>query len=126
LKYKVWTKNEGKIAKAREKSAERIAKDVVFNLITENAQRIKKQNDDSQISLSLEKFRAWQKQLNEEGTKFKAIIDYQSGIEVMPLKADFAKSNIDSLTKSRTDFWHKSIKKDIQLNEALAVIKDMM
>lgn len=126
LKYKVWTKNESKIAKAKEKSAERIAKDEVFKLINENAQRIRKQNDNSEISLNLEKFRSWQKQLNDEGTKFKAISDYQSGIEVMPLKADFAKNNADSLTKSRIDFWHKSIKKDIQLSEAIAVIKEMM
>lgn len=126
LKYKVWTKHASSMAKAKAKSEERISKDPIFKLIAENAQRIKKQNDNSQISLNLEKFRVWQKELNEEGTKFKAISEYQSGIEVTPLKADFAKNNIDSLTKSRTDFWHKSIKKDIQLNEAMSVIKDIM
>lgn len=126
LTYKAWSKNEGKIAQAKVKSAERVDKDPVFKLIMENAERVKKQNDDSQVSLNLEKYRAWQKQFVEDGKKFKAINDYQSAITVTPLKTDFEKINTDSLTKLRTEAWHKAIKKDIQLNEALLVIKDIM
>lgn len=126
LSYKMWTQNESKFAKAKTKSAERVSKDPVFKLISENAQRIKKQNEDSQIPLQIEKYRAQQKAFGEEAKKFKPISDYQSKLEVIALKDDLSKFNIDSLTKARTDVWFKSIKKDIQLNEALSIIKDIM
>nr|MCU0392565.1 carboxy terminal-processing peptidase [Thermoflexibacter sp.] len=54
LNYNTWSKNEKKIAKAQGKSAERVAKDPIFNLIAENSQRIKNQNDVSMVSLNLE------------------------------------------------------------------------
>jgi carboxyl-terminal processing protease len=126
LSYKAWKQNEAKFAKAKTKSAERVGKDPVFTLINENAQRIKKQNDESIIPLQIEKYRAQQKALSEEVKKFKPISDYQSKLEVIAMKEDLPKFNIDSLTKSRTEVWFKSIKKDIQLNEALSIVKDIM
>jgi carboxyl-terminal processing protease len=126
LNYNTWSKNEKKIAKAQGKSAERVAKDPIFNLIAENSQRIKNQNDVSMVSLNLEKFRTQQKAFAEESKKYKAISEYTSNLSITPLKVDFERDNIDSLTKSRTENWHKSMKKDIHLNEALNIIKDLM
>lgn len=126
LKYNIWSKNENKIAKAKANSQKRVSKDNVFQLISENAQRIKQQNKTSQVSLNLEKFREMQKKYAEEAKKYRVINEYESGIIITPLKADFERDNIDSTTKARIDNWYKSIKKDIHLNEAINVVKDLM
>jgi carboxyl-terminal processing protease len=126
LSYQMWKQNESKFSKAKAKSAERVNNDPIFKLISENSQRIKKQNEDSQIPLQMEKYRAQQKTLGEDAKKFKPVSEYQSKLEVIALKEDLPKFNIDSLTKSRTEAWFKAMKKDIQLNEAMSIIKDIM
>ena len=96
-----------------------------FAILNDAAKRLKKQKDNTLVSLNFDKYVAKQKQYKEESKKIEGLDKEISGIEVLPLKADIQPVASDTSKAAKTKEWYKSIKKDIYLNETIEIMNDM-
>ncbi|NBU52478.1 MAG: hypothetical protein EBS24_07645, partial [Chitinophagia bacterium] len=108
-------------------SQERISKDENFKLILENAERLKRNQDQSVYPLDYERFSKLKNDRDAEAKKYEGI--YENDIEALVarnLEVDMDYINLDESRVARNEEWIKSIKKDIYLEEALLVLRDML
>lgn len=108
------------------KSLQRIKNDQMFNLALENAVRLKEQRDDTEVSLHLGIYQDEQEKRKEEATKYDVFDEEIADLQVMALKEQQELFKTDTAKKERIEAWHKNIRKDIYVDEALCVIKDMV
>jgi carboxyl-terminal processing protease len=111
--------------KIKKKSNDRIKKDPTFRLIDENAQRLKKQQDITNFSLNLEKFKKTKKQNETEAKKYENIGKNETGMEPTTLQEDFAFVNQDTVKLASRNKWIKEVKKDVYVYEAFRVLKEI-
>ena len=109
----------------RSKSKNRIGAHPTFQLIEENARRLESEQENTEQTLNLEKFRAERKSDQETSKKYKEIRNVVDGLKIKNLKEDMGEINSDEAKKERNEAWIKSLSKDIYLDEALNVIADM-
>jgi carboxyl-terminal processing protease len=114
------------MAQLKNKSAERVNADATFKKITENAQRLKKQRDQSQYPLQLEKYTQWNKRQDEDAAKYENLFVPIDGFDVQNLAADLPQVKGDTSRMARNETWIKDKKKDVQLYETLRIIQDMI
>jgi len=108
-----------------ENSKKRVASHPTFQLIEENAQRLKKQREESAYTLCLDKYNRQQTKLEEESKRFEDIEKTIEGLTVASLKSDKEAIEADEDKKKTITEWHKDLSKDVYLYEALQVLKDM-
>lgn len=77
------------------------------------------------VSLNFEKYMAEQKEYKAEVKKMENLDKEIPGVEVVALKVDAAAMAGDTLKLTKAKDWYKSIKKDIYLNETIAIINEM-
>ena len=107
-------------------SNERIAKNANFQLMKENAARLKANRDISQYPMNLEDFSAMMEKREKETEKFDVLFKDELGtLEARNLTTDVAKIEADEVAKDTNKDWKEAIKKDFYLEEALHIIKDM-
>ncbi len=111
--------------KVKAGSLERVKNNSGFALLNEQAKRLKKRKDETMISLNFDKYLAEQKLYKEESKKLDVLDKEIEGVEVITLKSDMEKINADTLKANKTKDWYKLIKKDIYLNETVAIIDEM-
>lgn len=116
---------EYSVEKLKSGSENRIKNNPGFTMLNDFAKRLKKQKDNTVISLNFEKYVAEQKKNKEEAKKMDELDKEIPGVEVMTLKADLAKAESDTVKIAKTKDFHKALKKDIYLNETVAIINDM-
>lgn len=111
-----------KLAKASEK---RVKTDEVFNLIAQNAERLKRQRTQSLQSLQLNKYKEEQEKLRKEAEQFEKLkkLSYDD-FSIIALEA--AKAEGDSIRQAQRDDWFKQMRQDAHLRESLYVLKDML
>lgn len=126
LRYKVYTENEARFTKAKNNSKERVAKSAQFAIIEQTANRLKRMREETEVSLNLEKYRARQAKEREESKKAEESLRFTSDLEFFNAKADLPEINLDSTRIRKNKEWINNLKKDIYLNEALAVLRDIM
>ncbi|MCS6967248.1 MAG: carboxy terminal-processing peptidase [Bernardetiaceae bacterium] len=126
LNYKVFTENEPKFLRAKINSKERVMKSQQFASIEQYAARLKELKEDTEIPLSLEKYRARQAKEREESKKFEEQKRFTSDFEFFNLKEDLPKINIDSVRIRKNKEWIDNLKKDLYLHEALQVLNDII
>lgn len=108
------------------RSKARIKSDSIFVKVDENAKILKEYSDKTLVSLNLKKFSEDSKKRIELDEYFKKHLDREiASIKVKNLEVDLADIKMDSSRIARNDEWLKNIKKDFQLKEAIAVIKDL-
>ena len=107
-------------------SNKRVKKSPVFNLIGQEAIRLKNQKDKSQVNLNLEAYRKEQKTRREEGKKFEAISKPIQGFDISAVKREMSYEDVSDTTYAAQDRERiKSLKKDNYLYETMQVIEDM-
>ncbi len=107
-------------------SEKRIEGQQAFNIIEEEATELKKESDDTQASLNLEKYKQDQTFLKEQKKKFDELEKSLTGLDISNLSADVEHINSDSTYTSRNKELLKDLKKDIYINEASQVMLDMI
>ncbi|MGZ4116228.1 MAG: carboxy terminal-processing peptidase, partial [Bacteroidia bacterium] len=112
------------LEKLKANSEERVKNSSGFALLNEEAKRLKKQKDDTMVSLNFDKYVAEQKQFKDESKKMDELDKEIPGIDVVALKAD-AFPATDTLKVNKNKEWYKSIKKDIYLNETISIMDEM-
>lgn len=123
--YQVWN-DKSNFKEVAGACNSRVKSNEIFNLILENALRLKDQSNSTSYSLHLELFREEREKLVKESEKYKKISEERNDVDVAMLKSEAADIKADSSKLDRTNAWHKTIKKDIYIDEALCVIKDMI
>ena len=112
------------VTKIKENSLERVKNSSGFTILNDAAKRLKKQKDDTMVSLNFDKYVAEQKAYKEEAKKMEALDKEIEGLEVVALKADaFPESDTVKVNKHKD--WYKAIKKDIYLNETVLIMNEM-
>lgn len=112
--------------KLRDASEARVKKNTTFNMIEENAKRIKKRKDMTKYPLELDKYKKYDLELTAEGKKYENMLKEIAEMEIENPTVDKAKVQSDSVYIARNQDWFKNTKKDIQLYEGLNVMYDLI
>jgi carboxyl-terminal processing protease len=113
------------IDKLKSNSEKRVKDNPGFEVLNDAAKRLKKLKDNTVVSLNFDKYVAEQKKNKEEAKKLEELDKEIPGVDVMTLTADAEHLGSDSVKVAQTKDFHKAIKKDIYLNETVAIINEM-
>lgn len=109
----------------KKNSNTRVAQNETFNLISENAQRIKRQQDQTSFPLNFEAYQAYRKNLDEMAEKYKNVRQDIEALEFSFLQRDESFLQSDSSRLDRFESWQKALKKDVYVHEVLQIVDDM-
>ena len=108
-----------------EKSKERMKNSEQLKLIDENAQWIKSIRDRDVFSLNYDDYKSKLKANEEEAKRFEKILEYQTNLTFKSLPYELKLIEQDSVLKDKRERWHQSLAKDVYVEEALNVLKDL-
>ncbi|WP_243643695.1 carboxy terminal-processing peptidase [Tenacibaculum sp. M341] len=106
-------------------SKDRISKNKKFISINEYAKWLKANQDDNTYSLNYNTFQKESDQRETEAKKFKDIFKFSSNLTFSSPKYELPLIKKDSTLNDKRSIWHKNMKKDIYLNEALNVLSEL-
>ncbi len=108
-------------------SEKRVYDNASFKAIEEQAKRIKKYQDDVEVSLNLETYREFLNAKELESKEYEDIIDQNvECLTIENLNVDLDIIQSDESRKARNEDWLKNMQKDIYVEEALYIMKDMI
>jgi carboxyl-terminal processing protease len=113
-------------SQAVEKSKKRISENEYFSLIDQHDKIVKSNQDNKIISLDYESYKEEQENLKSQSDKLKIIDEF-----ISPYVFDWNETNqnIDSSynddIQEKRDRWIKVLEKDIYVNEAMNILKDL-
>ena len=93
-------------------------------MIDERAKWFKSLQEDTEVSLNLEAYRAQQEKYNKVSEQYKGINKDIPGLDVAVLAADLAVFESDTIRAESIKNWHKSLKKDPYIEEVVQIIGD--
>lgn len=115
------------VTKLRATSDTRVKANPTFNLIEENAARLKKNQDKTAYPISLEEFSAYMETREKEAKKYTDIMDKPlDNLIIHDLEADKDYIQADSSRIARHEDWLKSIRKDVYIEETMHIMRDML
>ena len=106
-------------------SKERMANNKDLQLIDENAKWIKTRRDEKTINLNFDNYTAEIEKRKEETKRFEAIDKYDNKLEFVSLPYEIALMEKDTTLSEKRSRWHKNLKKDIYVEEAVHVLEDL-
>ena len=127
LSYDQNVRIEDNKAVLAQKSRDRIESSLTFHLIDEQAQYLKEKSEMTKYPLNLSDYQDVITKRKEGDKKFKDIM--KEDIELLHisnLEADLGFINMDETTQARNEDWLKALQKDVYIEEALNILKDMM
>lgn len=106
-------------------SKKRIATNKTFRLIDDNAKWLKKSQDDTTIYLNLEAYKKDLSSHEKETLKYKSISEYTTNLDY--ISPNYEKPLIESSENlgAKRKAWHKNLKKDIYMEEAINVLSEL-
>jgi carboxyl-terminal processing protease len=107
------------------KSKERMTQNPQLNLIDENAQWVKQQQDIKEYSLNIDKYNEKLAENKKKLDYFKKIGKYKTNLTFKSLPYEMDLMQKDSILKMRRDRWHESLSSDVYMEEALNVLRDL-
>ena len=108
-----------------EKSVARMKKSEQLQLIDDYAKWLKERRDNKKWSLSYEGYKKRVEASEEEAKRFDAMEDYDSQLTYQSLPYEQSLFEQDTVLKEKRTRWHKSLRKDIYVEEALNVLQDL-
>ncbi len=106
-------------------SKDRMANNPQIKLIEENAQWLKQQQDQTQVSLNYEEFKLSEEKAKKRSDYFKSLRDYDSRLTFESLKYETELFVQDTVLREKRNRWHKNLAKDIYVEEAINVLQDL-
>lgn len=107
------------------KSVARMAKSEQLALIEENAKWIKKRRDENEVTLNYQNYKDDIERRKEETKKFEAISEYDNKLSYKSLPYEVKLMKQDTTLSEKRKRWHKSLAKDIYVEEAVNVLEDL-
>ena len=106
-------------------SQQRILENDKFKQINEYAKWLKKNQEERVYSLNYKAFKKESEEKVKEGEQFKDIFKFDSNLTFNSPKYELNLFTKDTVLKEKRVVWHKNLKKDIYLNEALNVLSEL-
>ncbi len=125
-RYRTWNSPTLPLDKVKVKSQARVATNPSFKMVNEMVQRMRKRKDETVVSLKLAAFRTEQEKAKVESNRYEEIKKAAPTLAIAPLAADVQALGGDTVKVNRASRFTKNLKKDIDLTEAVAVIKDQI
>ena len=122
--YSTWQSNFD-FDQAIEKSKIRMENNNYLKLVDENAKWIKSVRDNKIVNLNYDDFKEEIKKNSLETEKFKSLNEYSMDYTFNSLPYEVNLISGDSVLGMKRDRWHKSLSKDIYIEEALNVLSDL-
>ncbi|HEY4787856.1 MAG TPA: carboxy terminal-processing peptidase [Bacteroidales bacterium] len=119
--YTTWTELP-KFDQIVQKEDQYISGNSDFKLVKDQAAEVKKQHNETIITLNLEKYEKEEKSIEERNKRYAELTKKDNGLKITTLKSDDAEMKNDTAKLSRNQNWIKDLTKDIQLKEAARVI----
>ena len=125
LEYKTWVSTGTFMKRAVDRSQKRIAENEVFQIVEENAKRIKENRDQDVYTLQLEAYQDYRKAEEAEAEKYKDIFKKIEGLKVYNPEVDVTFINEDETRAKINEDWIEDVEKDPYVFEAIQVLKDL-
>ena len=122
--YTTWQSNFD-FDQAIQKSKDRMSNNEYLKLVDENAKWIKSVRDDKLINLNYDKFKKELEENSSETKKFDALNDFSMDFNFKSLPYEIDLIEKDSVLGIKRKRWHKSLNKDVYIEEALNVLSDL-
>ena len=106
-------------------SNKRMESNAQLKLIDDNAQWVKKIRDREMYSLNYEDYKKNLEQNQEESKRFEKLSDYKTNLSFQSLPYEVKLMDNDSILLEKRTRWHTSLSKDVYIEEALNVLKDL-
>lgn len=104
----------------------RVKNDSEFKLIEKRAMKIKESREKTTVSLNLDEFRKYMKNLNEENKIYEKVLKDTTQVVVRPLASDILFLEKDSAKMDTHNKWIKTLKSDIYIRESINVLQEIM
>ena len=122
--YEFWEGNIN-LEETIKRSTERMANNPQIKLIEENAKWVRKQQDETTVSLNYDSYKTTQEQNKERSNYFKKLRDYDSKLTFESLKYEKDLFTQDPVLREKRDRWHNDLAKDVYVEEAINVLQDL-
>ena len=96
-----------------------------MQLIDQEAKWIKEQRDNKLVSLNYDQYLEEEAQLKKETDRFEVLDDYDSKLNFSSLKDEERLFSTDSILREKRARWHKELSRDLYVEEAVQVLKDL-
>lgn len=106
-------------------SKKRIADNPHFIIIDENAKWLKEGRDNTLVNLNYEGYKKELEQREKESKSFDDIHLYESPLVFDSPKYEIPMMEKDSILAKKRQIWHKNLRKDIYVEEALTVLSEL-
>ncbi|OSY87493.1 peptidase S41 [Tenacibaculum holothuriorum] len=106
-------------------SKQRVMNDTKFQKINEYAKWLRKNQDEKEYSLNYNAFKKESEKRTEEGKRFKDVFKFKSNLDFLSPTYEMSLLKKDTVLKDKRVAWHKNLKKDIYMNEALNVLSEL-
>ncbi|PRX56347.1 carboxy terminal-processing peptidase [Flagellimonas meridianipacifica] len=106
-------------------SKKRMSENPYIELIEENAKWLKEQQDETTVSLNYDAYKQREEKAKKKSEQFKSLRDYDSELTFESLKYETELFTQDSVLREKRNRWHKNLAKDIYVEEAINVLKDL-
>ncbi len=123
--YKEW-KNSINYEEIIKLSRNRVNNNPTLKLIDESARWIEKTRSKKVFSLNYKTFKNKMIDNERESKKFDSLSNYKTDLLFSSLSYEFPLMDRDSVLRDNRDRWHESLSKDIYMEEALNVLKDLL
>ncbi len=123
--YTKWKHPITNLDEVRTESIKRISTNKNFNLIKQNAQRVKEQKENTLINLNLEKYRAERKKIKEETKKYENVFKEKTSIDALILSIDKNQMKTDTTKMASFKDWTKNIEKDGYIEETFKILESL-
>ncbi len=111
----------------RQLSEQRVAKDSTFQAILERAAFVKEQQDETFYPLNLSAYQTLEERRDEESEEYRVLMKKEYLSDVSNLTADLSDLETAGESKlARNEDFINTVKKDIYLKEAIAIMNDMI
>ena len=106
-------------------SKKRIGDNPHFIIIDENAKWLKEGRDNTLVNLNYEGYKQEIEERLKESKSFEDISLYENSLEFNSPKYEIPIMEQDSVLAKKREIWHKNLKKDIYMEEALTVLSEL-
>lgn len=113
-----------KLAKIKINSAKRVQSNPAFTMIDEEAKWFKLLQDETEISLNLEKYGEDQAAKDAKSNEFESLENEIEGLTINMVAVDEKELKEGDVRLESMRTWHKALKKDVYVMEAMQIIGD--
>lgn len=122
--YRTWN-GYNSLEDVIEASQKRMNSHEQIALIEEQAKWIKTQRDKNDFPLNFNAYKNLMEENDVLAKKFDSIYDYKNNLSFQSLPSELEAFKIDKALKDKRENWHENLQKDIYVEEAIWVLKDL-